>query len=109
MLIGIIDKDEHLRRRRAWNRAFSTAAVKNHRELVASRVRLLVESLEEQGGEVFLGRWMEYFSYVFTYVQCCVSQPHPQVRLHVRHGVCYSTLTDDSSTQPLFLQVWWRL
>ena len=62
MFVGIMNPEEHLRRRRAWNRAFSTTAIKGYEDLVAARARLLIDKLGEQPGEVSLNKWMNNFS-----------------------------------------------
>ena len=64
LLIGIVDVDEHLRRRRAWNRGLSTAAVREYEGLIAARARLFIERLGQQVGEISLDKWINYFSYV---------------------------------------------
>ena len=63
-LIGVQDVNEHLRRRRPWNRAFSAAAVKGYEETIARRARQLVDALERQQeeGEVVLGKWFNFFA-----------------------------------------------
>ena len=63
-LIGVQDVDEHLRRRRPWNRAFSAAAVKGYEETIAKRARQLVDALERQQGkgEGVLGKWFNFFA-----------------------------------------------
>ncbi|KAI0706673.1 high nitrogen upregulated cytochrome P450 monooxygenase 2 [Earliella scabrosa] len=62
LLIGV---DEHLRRRRAWNRGLSTAAVREYEGLIAARARLFIERLGQQVGEISLDKWINYFSYDF--------------------------------------------
>ncbi|TBU38266.1 high nitrogen upregulated cytochrome P450 monooxygenase 2 [Dichomitus squalens] len=66
-LIGVQNVDEHLRRRRPWNRAFSATAVKGYEETIARRGRQLVDALERQKGvgEVVLGKWFNFFAYDF--------------------------------------------
>ena len=63
-MVGIMDTEEHLRRRRAWNRGLGPGALKEYESRVATRIQQLVHRLEEQEGEVILGTWMNYFSYV---------------------------------------------
>ena len=62
-LIGIRDVDEHLNRRRSWNRGFSSAAVKGYEELVGKRAKQLSKKLEEQQ-QVILGTWFDCFACV---------------------------------------------
>ncbi|EKM55975.1 uncharacterized protein PHACADRAFT_209483 [Phanerochaete carnosa HHB-10118-sp] len=47
-LIGLRDNAEHARRQRPWNRAFSTAALKNYEPALIKRVSQFVRLLEEQ-------------------------------------------------------------
>lgn len=62
-MIGIEDMANHLTRRRAWNRAFSSAAITEYEEMVARRAMQLVQRLEDhKGKEVELERWFDYFS-----------------------------------------------
>ena len=65
-MVGIQDMDEHLRRRRAWNRGLSQNALKEYEQIIATRAQQLLHRLEEQQGEVILGNWFKYFSFVFT-------------------------------------------
>jgi len=62
-VIAMRDPVEHKRRRKMWDRAFSTAAIKNYDEIVAKRARELVEQFEKRAGqEIDLSMWMSYFS-----------------------------------------------
>ncbi|KAI0706670.1 high nitrogen upregulated cytochrome P450 monooxygenase 2 [Earliella scabrosa] len=64
LIVGIRNIDLHMRRRRAWSRAFSTAALRDMQEHVAPRVRLLVDTLEARVSEaVLLDVWINYFAY----------------------------------------------
>ncbi|TFK79340.1 high nitrogen upregulated cytochrome P450 monooxygenase 2, partial [Polyporus arcularius HHB13444] len=63
-MVGIMDVDEHLHRRRAWNRGLGPAALKEYEHLVVGRARLLVERLGEQVGDVNIGNWINYFRFV---------------------------------------------
>ena len=63
-MIGIMDTEEHLRRRRAWNRGLSSAALAEYHGLVKERASQLVRSLEEQLGEIILGDWVNKFACV---------------------------------------------
>ena len=63
-LIGIRDSAEHARRRKPWNRAFSSAALKEYQPIVAKRVSQLVDLLGRQtdGKAVDLAQWISYFT-----------------------------------------------
>ena len=69
MLIALDDPILHTEHRKPWNRAFSSAAVKEYEITVASRVRQLVGCLEDMvknSGEkahavVDMTLWMRYF------------------------------------------------
>lgn len=79
---------EHARRRRPWNRAFSSAAIKEYQPVVARRVSQLVTALQEQQGQVDLAQWVSYFTYVeFAISMFDLLHNSSQVRLHGRHGV----------------------
>nr|BED42936.1 cytochrome P450 monooxygenase [Trametes versicolor] len=62
-LVGIMDTEEHLERRKPWARAFTPAALKEYQPMVAARARQLVEALGKQAGEVDIAKWVNYFSY----------------------------------------------
>ncbi|KAI0331729.1 high nitrogen upregulated cytochrome P450 monooxygenase 2 [Cubamyces sp. BRFM 1775] len=64
-LVGIMDTEEHLRRRKPWACAFNGTALKEYEPLVAKRAHQLVQALERQKGEVDIGNWANYFSYDF--------------------------------------------
>ncbi|KAI0752497.1 high nitrogen upregulated cytochrome P450 monooxygenase 2 [Daedaleopsis nitida] len=66
-MVGIQDTESHLLRRRAWNRGLSRSAVREYEQAILSRARLLVQRLEEQRGEVILGKWLSHFSYDFIF------------------------------------------
>ena len=69
MLIALNNPKLHMEHRKPWNRAFSSAAVKEYEIIVASRVRQLVGCLEDMiknSGEkanvvVDMTRWMRFF------------------------------------------------
>ena len=65
-LIAEPSTHEHARKRRPWNRAFNSAAIKGYEELIAKRVTELGEGLARQksGEAVDLGKWMGWFSSV---------------------------------------------
>lgn len=60
-MIGIMDTDEHLRRRRAWTRGLGPGALKEYEELLAARARQLVRRAGELDGEVVMGWWFNAF------------------------------------------------
>ena len=64
-LISLQDTAEHARRRKPWNRAFNSAALKEYQPTVAKRVAQLVETLQAQEGETDLAEWISYFTYDF--------------------------------------------
>ena len=56
---------EHKRRRKLWDRAFSTIAIKNYDDIVVRKASELVEQLEKRvGQEIDLSMWMSYFACV---------------------------------------------
>lgn len=62
-VITLQDPAEHKDRRRIWDRAFNTSAVKIYEEVVVDKTRELVEQLERRAGqEIDFSRWMSYFS-----------------------------------------------
>ena len=63
-MVGIMNLDEHLQRRRAWNRGLGPGALKEYEARVARRAQQLIRRLEEQQGEIILGTWINYFAYV---------------------------------------------
>ncbi|KAI1784220.1 high nitrogen upregulated cytochrome P450 monooxygenase 2 [Ganoderma leucocontextum] len=62
-MAGIRDPEEHQGRRRPWNRGLAPGALREYDHLITMRVQQLVRRLEEQVGEVILGKWFYYFSY----------------------------------------------
>ncbi|KAJ7579881.1 cytochrome P450 [Mycena floridula] len=65
-LIGIRNTTEHLKRRKLWNRAFSTAGTKAYEPILRNRLDQLVESLKSQQGESLnLAESMSFFAYDF--------------------------------------------
>ncbi|KAI0643598.1 high nitrogen upregulated cytochrome P450 monooxygenase 2, partial [Trametes meyenii] len=69
-LIAESNPHEHARRRRPWNRAFSTAALKGYEEIIGRRVTQLVDALSAQKGAVDLGKWIDFFTYDFMSDMC---------------------------------------
>ncbi|THH16891.1 hypothetical protein EW146_g3823 [Bondarzewia mesenterica] len=66
-LLDILDPHEHSQRRRVWDRAFSSNAIKHYEHSLHSRVSQLVSILEmhSQGDSVNLSRWLSLFSFDF--------------------------------------------
>ncbi|KAI0355826.1 high nitrogen upregulated cytochrome P450 monooxygenase 2 [Trametes cingulata] len=64
-LVGIMDVEEHLERRKPWARAFTPGALKEYQPMLASRTRQLVRALGQQRGELDIAKWINYFSYDF--------------------------------------------
>ncbi|KAJ3734896.1 cytochrome P450 [Lentinula guzmanii] len=62
-LISVRNNKEHAVRRRPWNCAFSSTAIKNYEPLIEARTNELVDTLGRQTGTVDLLKWMKYFSY----------------------------------------------
>lgn len=62
-LIIIQSHDEHSRRRKPWNRAFSTSSLKGYEPVIEKRARQLVEHLSEHKDEVVdLAQWISFFT-----------------------------------------------
>jgi cytochrome P450 len=74
-MISLQDIDEHHRRRKIWNRAFSTTAVKDYEQKLELRATELVEELAKRAGKsakagkmtsaietVDLTTWFSYFA-----------------------------------------------
>ncbi|KAJ3478916.1 hypothetical protein NLI96_g9421 [Meripilus lineatus] len=65
-LIIIQSHDEHSRRRKPWNRAFSTSSLKGYEPVIEKRARQLVEHLSEHKDEVVdLAQWISFFTFDF--------------------------------------------
>ncbi|KAI5124823.1 hypothetical protein M0805_005453 [Coniferiporia weirii] len=72
-LIATRDVQEHSRRRRTWNRAFSTTSVKGYEPILVKRALQLVEELEKRSRKekdgrvpaVNLSDWMNRFTFDF--------------------------------------------
>ncbi|KAF8802455.1 cytochrome P450 [Phlegmacium glaucopus] len=64
-LIAIRNKQEHMRRRQPWTRAFSTSALKDYETMVKNRSLQLVEMLLAKGLKetVDLSKYISHFSY----------------------------------------------
>ena len=69
-LVAQTDPILHMEQRKPWNRAFSSAAMKEYEVIVAKRVRQLVGCLEEliersderASAVVDIARWLKYFT-----------------------------------------------
>lgn len=61
-LISVRDSKEHAIRRRPWNRAFNSTAIRNYEPLIFERTSQLVDVLAKQTGTVDLLKWIHYFS-----------------------------------------------
>ena len=72
-LVGIVDKEEHARRKRPWNRGFSTSALKGYENLIIKRILQLVEVLSSKNLKepIDLPTWIEFMGYV-TMIPFCV-------------------------------------
>ena len=64
----------HAKRRRPWNRAFNTSALKEYEPVVARRATQLVESISKQKGFTDLAQWISFFTYDFMGDMAYVSQ-----------------------------------
>lgn len=67
----IPDVDSHRERRKLWNRAFTTSALKDYQPMVAARVLQLDDELSKRAAKidegskpVNLAEWMAFFTYV---------------------------------------------
>lgn len=66
-LIALRTRSEHTRRRKPWNRAFNTTAVKNYEPIIQKRALQLVSELEKQSvnngiPSVTLSEWFSFFT-----------------------------------------------
>ncbi|GJE91627.1 cytochrome P450 [Phanerochaete sordida] len=65
-LIGYRDPAEHMKRRKPWSRAFSSAAVREFEPIIQQRVHQLVEALGARQGQVVdFAEWISFFTYDF--------------------------------------------
>ncbi|KAK1230458.1 hypothetical protein PQX77_006452 [Marasmius sp. AFHP31] len=67
-LVGIRDVAYHLRRRKPWNKALSTAGVKAYEPILRARLVQLVEVLDGKASRkevIDLAEWLSFFSYDF--------------------------------------------
>lgn len=64
-LIIIRNHAEHMRRRKAWNRAFNTSSLKGYEPVIEKRARQLVDALSARKNQVVdLAEWVSFFTYV---------------------------------------------
>lgn len=56
---------EHTLRRRPWNRAFNSVALKDYEEIVNRRASQLMQALGNQVGPTNLSQWISYFTFDF--------------------------------------------
>ncbi|OCH86875.1 high nitrogen upregulated cytochrome P450 monooxygenase 2 [Obba rivulosa] len=63
-VIAMTNPVEHLERRKLWNRAFNTTALKGYEHIIARRANLLVETIAE-AGEVDLATRISWFTFDF--------------------------------------------
>ncbi|KZP29270.1 cytochrome P450 [Athelia psychrophila] len=61
----MISGPEHTRRRRPWNRAFNSEALKGYEEIIEKRATQLVQTLNNQVGSTNLAMWISYFTFDF--------------------------------------------
>ncbi|KAG7094273.1 hypothetical protein E1B28_007877 [Marasmius oreades] len=66
--IGIRDTTEHMKRRKPWNKAFSTSRIKAYEPIMRARLHQLLESLDDEADKkrsVDLAKWLSFFAYDF--------------------------------------------
>ena len=65
-LIGIVDKQEHTRRKRPWSKGFSTSALKDYESSVIKRILQFMEVLSSKNLKepINFTQWITYFGYV---------------------------------------------
>ena len=71
-LISLPDTTEHSRRRKPWNRAFSSASLKEYQPVISRRVVQLVQALQAQEGVLDLAEWISFFTFDFMGDMACV-------------------------------------
>ncbi|KZP10113.1 cytochrome P450 [Athelia psychrophila] len=60
-----ISGPDHTRRRRPWNRAFNSEALKGYEEIIEKRANQLISTLGDQVGPTNLSKWISYFTFDF--------------------------------------------
>lgn len=86
------DPVEHARRRKPWNRAFSTNALKEYQPMIAKRVVQFVDGLSAQRDVVNLAAWISWFTYDFMSDMVSARSP------------CRSSI----STEAVYQIRWWE-
>jgi len=72
-LIATRDLAVHAQKRRRWNRAFNSAALKDYEEIIREKSKEFVESLGNRlEQEIDLNEWMGYFTSVFHLCRKCI-------------------------------------
>jgi cytochrome P450 len=67
-VLTTIDPVQHKQRRRTWDRAFSTAAIKNYEDIIVRKTRELLDHFEKRAGEqIDFSMWMRHFSWVLSF------------------------------------------
>ena len=66
-LIACQNPVEHTQRRRPWNRAFSTNALKEYQPIIARRAVQLLDALQSEGRTVDLAQWISFFTCVLIF------------------------------------------
>jgi cytochrome P450 len=62
-MLGSRDASTHTRLRKPWNRAFTTASLKDYEHIVVRRARELIENLDKRHSQQLdISEWMEFFS-----------------------------------------------
>ena len=62
-LLTTIDPVQHKQRRRTWDRAFNTAAIRNYDEIIIRKTRELLDQFEKRAGQqIDFSMWMRHFS-----------------------------------------------
>lgn len=64
---------EHTRRRRPWNRAFNSDALKGYEEIIEKRANQLIQTLDRQVGSTNLAQWISFFTFDFMSDMASVS------------------------------------
>ncbi|KDR74133.1 hypothetical protein GALMADRAFT_250969 [Galerina marginata CBS 339.88] len=67
-IISIRNTNEHLQRRKVWNRAFGMSRIKKYEPILRNRLDQLVDALQvalKPNGSVDIAEWMSFFAYDF--------------------------------------------
>jgi hypothetical protein len=89
--LALRDPEEHARRRRAWNRAFSTPALKDYEVLIEARISQLVDILNTKttsGKSVDLSKWLGWLTYVIN--SFAAYHPHVHLRYDIMNCVMFA-------------------